>query len=1147
MTATHARTGAPSGRTQAFWRSRLAIRRAGVQWQLLAVVTGIAILASTLISSLTLLVAATELGAVRGALSEETTQPAELRVLLSDPDQPIDTARSRIDEALETVLGDAASSTSTSMALTKMDWTKSTEGAFSLLYLGDLERIRDNGTLTAGAWPTEGTVTEVAVPEKGAEFLGIEIGDSLATLGTRNVPGLSMTVTGIYSVDEPVEAFWSADRLRGDGLDLDYFVPGGGGAKAPAIGPLIVAEGRFDAASIPIERYSVRHTPDFSAVTVDSLDRLAVRLSTASADVPSSVGDVAEGLDYSSGLDSTVRSVTSGMAVTRSTVVAVSLLLFVLAIAALAQAARLLTEARVGERHLMRARGSSSSQILGLAVVEAALIAGIAAVLSPVLARLVYLLVAGQPAMVAAGMPTDSGMPIIVWAVAGITAALFGIVLVAPLVRREGSFHEGEQGNARQQRFSGLQRSGVDVALIVLAAVAYWQLLSYQGSPTTDGFGVDPVLAAGPVLILLAGALISVRLVPAVAKLTERIAQRSRGAVVSLAAWEVGRRAQRATAAILLLTLALAVGTFSHAFLATWRQSQLDQAAFALGAPVRVTAADGDAAVPEAGEPVLRLDGLIAGEFDRVTAFGEPSGEEASVIGLSQNARDYLARGRLADTGGSVISSSLVEPGELEQVVALPDDTVGLSATVRITPEAPMTGVAARVTALVQDENQKQYLIYLGVVDIDGDETQVRGILADGEEHDGLSLIAYQTQVFVKNPLLDGANDQTTVRMVIKNLGALTLEEAVPLVDDPATAIDESTRPDDDPTTAIDESVTPLDDLKSLPVPVGDVSDWGVSGEGMDSEFYPRPYFSDDWQFGLNVTIPQGIGSVAASYAHTSWPLLLQLQAVITEPLAEELGAKRGDAHTAIVNGVALPIYVIRVVDTAPGASGSTSFGPLAGGPTGAEKAVILDQSALARMLFQAGLPTLPTEWWVDVAPADLDEFIATLSTDDPSLASQSAYTLGVEMQQHPVRVATQAALWLVIAGAIALATAGFAVHATGSLRSRATEFAQLRAVGLTRGRLVGIIGIESLLLCLLGALFGVGLGLVLAFLVAPLVGVSADGSTPTPSVLVQIPANDILLMIGLLGVVLAGVVLAAARAQRVAEPATALRQGEER
>ena len=71
------------------WRARLVMRRARVQWQLALVVTAIAVLACTLISSLGLLVSATELGAVRGALTSATVEQTEIRVGLTRPDGPV--------------------------------------------------------------------------------------------------------------------------------------------------------------------------------------------------------------------------------------------------------------------------------------------------------------------------------------------------------------------------------------------------------------------------------------------------------------------------------------------------------------------------------------------------------------------------------------------------------------------------------------------------------------------------------------------------------------------------------------------------------------------------------------------------------------------------------------------------------------------------------------------------------------------------------------------------------------------------------------------------------------------------------------------------------------------------------------------------
>ena len=98
------RGSAPTHRLRP-WRARLVTRRARVQWQLVLVVTAIAVLACTLISSLALLVAATELGAVRGALTSAPESETEIRGTVSRPIVPITEAR----ETLETALSEADS------------------------------------------------------------------------------------------------------------------------------------------------------------------------------------------------------------------------------------------------------------------------------------------------------------------------------------------------------------------------------------------------------------------------------------------------------------------------------------------------------------------------------------------------------------------------------------------------------------------------------------------------------------------------------------------------------------------------------------------------------------------------------------------------------------------------------------------------------------------------------------------------------------------------------------------------------------------------------------------------------------------------------------------------------------------------------
>ena len=1113
------RGSAPTRRLRP-WRARLVVRRARVQWQLALVVTAIAVLACTLISSLGLLVAATELGAVRGALESATVDQTEIRVGLTRPEGPMSSNRESVENAFAPVLADAATYSSFATAESELYSIPVPDSADPLVYLGELDDIEQKTTLVAGAWPTGDY--EVALPQRGADVLGLAVGDSLTAYGTTpDQPDIEIAVTGTYDITDPAAAFWGGDILSGAGHDPRFPVPGSAGAlQTDAIGPLVVASGTLDAESVPVQRLTLRLEPDFSATTVEQLAPLQARLAAAPDTAPARIGDIADAVDISSRLDGLVDTVTAAMTVTRSTIVVVSLLLFVLAVAALGQAARLLTEARVAERHLMRARGASARQVLSLAAGEALLIAALTAVLSPLLARLVYLLVAQQPAMVAAGMAGDPGIPPIVWAVSVVIGVLFWVVLIAPLLGRESSFQEGEQGKGRQRRFSGLQRSGIDIAVLVLAGVAYWQLVTYQGPSSGSTLGVDPVLVAGPALVLLAGSFLAVRLVPAASVFTERLAERGRGAVLSLAAWEIGRRAQRATAAILLLTLALAVGTFSYSFLASWRQSQIDQATFAIGAPLRLTADSADVAVPQAAQPVLRSEGLVAGPDENITYFSTPNGEPAAIVGLTADARELLRRDRLGDEGGSIIADSLSAAPAPDTQIPMPDDTAGIAATVRVTSATELAGIVVRLRFLLENEAGHQSIVDMGVVALDGDEHQVRGDVPESQTRNGLRIIGFQAVVTANDPTRDGENPRTKAELLIRDLTSVGT-------------------PDEN---------TPPGAYPSNPVVVDPEAKWRASGYGNGSAEHPTAYAGDGWQLGLGFTIPLSIASEAVSYAEYGWKQVAEIPAVLTQQLAETLDAQVADRLTLIVGTAAVPIKVVGISPAAPGGGTESVIDGLGGLRQDAASTVVVDEMLLARALYQAGLAELAVrEWWLDLPAGEAEQYLPYLAVQYADVSPQSSELLGIAMQQDPLRVAIQGSLWLVILGAAALAAVGFAVHSTGSLRSRAIEFAQLRAVGLSRRRLIAVIGIESLLISVLGTAFGIGLGVLLAYLVGPLVGVSGNGTSPVPSVRVIVPAAEIGLLAAELAIVLAVIVLVAARVQRVAEPASALRRGDER
>src|SRR5690606_29801128 len=93
---------------------------------------------------------------------------------------------------------------------------------------------------------------------------------------------------------------------------------------------------------------------------------------------------------------------------------------------------------------------------------------------------------------------------------------------------RSGTYIEELGARSRPGRFAFAQRVGVDTALVVLAALAWFQLRQYASPLTGTGqrLGIDPMLVAAPTIGVLAGAVLSLRLLPRITGVAERLVDR---------------------------------------------------------------------------------------------------------------------------------------------------------------------------------------------------------------------------------------------------------------------------------------------------------------------------------------------------------------------------------------------------------------------------------------------------------------------------------------------------------------------------------------------------------------------------------------------------------------------------------------------
>ncbi|MGW0545806.1 FtsX-like permease family protein [Streptomyces altiplanensis] len=993
-----------------------------------------------------------------------------------------------------------------------------------LTHLAALDRSRVR--LTAGAWPREqpGPVHDVALPEAVAEELRVRPGGKVFPLTDRlGGPALKVRVTGLYRPVDRTDPYWQLDEQGGRGVSKLAFT---------TYGPLLAGSALMDSGRVSAGQTGWLATADFRTVTTDRIGPLREAAKGGLAHLGAREplkGKVSVRTALPEVLDRSERS----LLVSRSTLLIVSLQLVLLAGYALLLVARLLSAERTGETALLRARGGSRRRVTVLAAVEAVLLAVPAGLCAPLLAGPLTRLIAGQGPLSRIGLRLDTALTGQVWLVGAAVAAGCAAAVVAPALGAGG----GESGRARA--LPGPLRAGADLGLVVIAGVAYWQLdRQTSGSGALSGdregrLGIDPLLVAAPALALLAGTLLTLRLLPPVARLAERRAARGRGLSVALAGWQLGRRPMRGAGPVLLLVLAVATGMLAIGQGATWDRSQGDQADFRAGAPVRVlgsrTAQLGQGGVYD-GMPGVRS----AAPATR-TGLELSDGRSATVLALDTalaaeglRLHEDLAGGEDPDR----VIGALREPGQRSAArdgLLLPGDTarLALDATFRSTGPAPGDGPGPALRLTLEDRYGVPYQLSAGQLRPDGRphtySVDIAGA-ADAPEGKPAGPLAL-TAVDIDQELLDvtGSRERLTVGAV-RSLGADGASREVPLPEGlewhAKASIGSTSR------AAVDvmPNVGRLDSSAAEPL---DLTYTTGRPKNPGGPFAGPP--------AVNVRITTGTGTGAAK------PPLPA--AVVTDRFLDSSGAEAGSLLEIPLAGESVKVRIAAVVRELPTTGPSTRTLAQAKDPRTEGGAVLLDLRAVNRVLAalpDASLP--PTEWWLFTEPGASGDVASALRERrdlDPAQV-QVREEIARELHDDPLGAGPQAALLAAAVVAAALAAVGFSVSVAGSLRERSAEFAVLRALGTPRRRLARLHAAEQGLLIGLALLVGLALGTVLTRAVIPLIVLTEQAAQPVPHVLVELPAGQVAALLA--GVAAVPLLVVAALALRRGDPATAPR-----
>lgn len=1042
---------------------RLLLRRAVHQRGMLAAAVAVLMPALVLVTLIGLHASAVRAASVRSALKAMAPDARTVRVVYGSgtqweatPDQ-----RSAFFSQLHSRVAAAFAGVGAQVDTTVVS------GPYVLLHSGisntdavafwSSDSLKDKARLLQGAWPaasTGGDVFPAVVSESTLAAHHWHVGDAVPTRsGWESSSALTFRIAGVYQPVDPADRFWLHD-----GDQAPVFVD----ASVTARPGTVLTQAALTAA------------PDPAGFPAGRLPRFVSQLSAFDAWVPTTSspdGDFTAALDDQ--LAPRMAALVGVTAVSVRLEWLVAAELGVLSVAALAQVARALADRRHAMDGLLRARGSSIRALGRVQVVEGLALALPCAALAPWAARWL------EQRIGAAWANGDAGAPGVVdgadhveaaqWVVALVGAVLAAVLLGSVGTRSALTYRTVARVRRRSTMRTVLQRATIDLAVLAFALAALWELFQAGDDSARTGALPWPQVVA-PAVLLSAGALIVLRLVPHLAAPAGRFAAHGKGATAALVGWRLGRAARTQALPLALVVLAVAIGVQAGVLLSSASRSDADQAGFAVGADVRVAGlvsikpdtVHALATTPGTGAGFVALRApyrMVRADQAATTQGLDRTTPTADVLGLDPARSDGIVVLRRDLAGGKSwpgISALLNNDGWNRHGsvgISLPGTPTRLSAdlTYRRSANSTCDPGSLHVSAQFTDAYGFPGQTSLGTIDTpDGTIHTLTGSLAGGGKS-----IAY--------PI---------------NISALS--EVSTSTDCPIGALEVTTlRADDQPVT--------------IPADMG---------------FTAPPVSTDSGLAGTDASVKHSGPSSPVQVLQLGKSAdvgTLTVPAIVTEHLLAALDKHVGDTFATGAFSQPVTLRFVAAIAAAP-SSGSGS---------GGRDAIIVPIGLLDREAERASagpgrtgqqLAPLTGEWWADAgggtsAPTLADRYRSTLAAaqlSQPATLDDRATEEKV-LRDYPFAAGFSLTLKLGTLAALAFVLLGLALHTVSTLRERSRELAVLAALGLTRRRAAVLLLAEQAGVAVLGALAGLGLGALALRSEFKLMVFTPSGAPPTP------------------------------------------------
>lgn len=741
--------------------------------------------------------------------------------------------------------------------------------------------------------------------------------------------------------------------------------------------------------------------------------------------------------------------------------------------------ANMVIERQSGEIALLRSRGASTLQIFNIYFMEGLIISVFGGVAGPFLGASVFsFLGKTAPFLALSGgglLPVRLSNSVFYLAAGAAVLCLIALLVPAIQAARLGVVHQ-RQHAARPSRAPFWQRYYLDLGLLVVGGVLYWEM-NQRGSLTTEhifeGMDIDPLLLITPILLMVAIAIVFLRLFPVVISLAARMGKYVTSSSIMLGLLYMARNPVQYQRLILLLMMAASVGMFSASFLGTLERSYDERVMYSSGSDVRLEGLwdyrtgkealdDRYAEVPGVNNVSLayRGSGQLGVQFNQV-AFSMLA-VDASSFGDVSWYRDDFSEKPLAE-----LMSLLVEDIPVNQGIDLPEGSDNVGLWVR-----PVTA-------------RPDLFLYVKIKDGLGYFTEYE-----------LGMLDFEDWQYLEVDLRKEGTDRLPASPI--NLHSIYVKRQGSGIWEPPRGVN-------------------FDDLQvhgsfsNGPVIIEDfedVSEWRtVSLES--SSWSTQGIATTEDTFKVDTQVVYN-GDASGKF---SWALQMSFgnrglyPNLDTRPMAvianrtfiNRAGVKVGDIVPIRLPGQFLSVVVRGVVD----------YFPTLDPGEGAFIIANLDRAADLRNLRTSGEPFYPNEVWLDVT----DDQVQRQETLD-ILAGGKYSARQLYDQKEMISTARAdplvAAGWggiLMVAflGVILVSGLGFIVYSYLSAQSRQLEFAILRTLGFSLRQIIALVSFEQIFIIVSGMGIGTLIGLQLSSVMMPFLQLTEKGERVLPPFIVAI------------------------------------------